>query len=139
MSSAEVFCWGSLGPAGGGEESPVLPVPVDEGRNGLVRKVYAGGGRALLARAESVEWLPNQGGPRDGYGENGDGDPRKLPGVEGAAFGQDHTLVVLRKTCCADGESADNDAGGGTKTEVLSWGSGEHGQVKSPDCTYVTV
>lgn len=127
MSSAEVFCWGSLGPVGGEIEENPVPVPVEEGRKGLVRKVYTGGGRALLARAEGVEWLPNQGGLCDSNDDLGGDDPRKLPGVEGAAFGQDHTLV-LRKTC-ADRESAGDDAGGELKTEVLSWGSGEQGQV----------
>lgn len=126
MSSAEVFCWGSLSPVVGGKEN-LVPSPVEEGRKGLVRKVYAGGGRALLARAEGVEWLPNQANIRDSNGDNGGDDPRKLPGVESAAFGQDHTLV-LRKTC-EDGKSADGDAGGDMKTQVLSWGSGEQGQV----------
>lgn len=120
MSSAEVFCWGSLGPDGGEE----APVPVEEGRKGLVRKVYAGSGRALLARAEGVEWLPSQGGLRDSNGDNGGDDPWILSGVEGAAFGQNHTLVLR-----ADRESADDDAGAETKTEVLSWGPGEQGQV----------
>lgn len=123
MSSAEVFCWGSLGPVSSEEN----PVPVEEGRKGLVQKVYAGGGRALLARAEGVEWLPNQGGPRDSNGDMGGDDPRSLPGVESVAFGQDHTLL-LRRTC-TDRESADDNAGGEAKTEVLSWGSGEQGQV----------
>lgn len=89
-----------------------------------MRKVYAGSGRALLARAEDVEWLPRQGGLHD---SNSDDDPRKLPGVESAAFGQAHTLVL--RNCFAGRESADDDAEGEAKTEVLSWGSGEQGQV----------
>lgn len=125
MSSAEVFCWGSFGPAGGEENR--VPVPVEEGRKGLVRKVHAGGGRALLARAEDVEWLPNQGDLRDGNGDNSGDEPRKLPGVESAAFGQAHTLVL--RNCCARRESSADDAEDEPKTEVLSWGSGEQGQV----------
>lgn len=127
MSSAEVFCWGSLGSVGGGiEENRVVPVPVEEGRKGLVRKVYAGGGRALLARAEGVEWLPNQDGLRDSNGDIGANDPRTLSGVESAAFGQEHSLV-LRETF-ADRENACEGIQGKPKTEVLSWGSGEQGQ-----------
>lgn len=108
----------------GGEEKE-NPVPVEEGRKGLVRKVFAGGGRALLARAEGVEWLSNQVGLRDRNYDNGGDDPRNLPGVESVAFGQDRTLVLRKTTCCADSDETGSD----TKTEVLSWGSGEQGQV----------
>lgn len=130
MSSAEVFCWGSLSPVPG--EGDNNPAPVEAGRSGLVRQVYAGPTCALLGKAKGVKWLPDQVDLGDNNGDNSssDYDARNLPGVRCAAFGESHTLL-LRDII---GEGADDDASpkdtvGETKTEVLAWGLGSQGQV----------
>ncbi|CAM9777990.1 unnamed protein product [Ectocarpus sp. 8 AP-2014] len=116
--STEVFCWGSLNPVPGEEN----PTPVEAGRRGLeAARVCAGSGRALLVGAKSATWLSGQ----DGSGE----DPWDVPGIECAAFGQNHTLLLHKVAATTEGDCA-NDAGGSeTKTEVLAWGSGGQGQL----------
>lgn len=127
MSSAEVFCWGSLGPVPGEEN----PAPVEAGRSGLVRRVYAGPTCALLARARGVKWLPDEGElSRDKNGDNSsDDDPLNFPGVKCATFGDNHTLLLRDIVVGAGDEDSPTDTGGETATEVLAWGSGSQGQV----------
>lgn len=127
MSSAEVFCWGSLGPVPGEGDNPA---PVEAGRSGLVRQVYAGPTYALLGRAKGVKWLPDQVGLGNNNGDgSSDHDSRNLPGVRCAAFGKNHTLLLRDIIGEADDDANPNDTGGETKTEVLAWGSGSQGQV----------
>ncbi|CAN0107121.1 unnamed protein product [Scytosiphon promiscuus] len=120
MCSAEVFCWGSLSPIPGEEH----PVPVEDGRSGLVRHVYAGSSSALLARAIGAKWVPDQRCPSGNGGDNS----WDLPGIECAAFGQKHRLL-LRSVIADCGHDSHVSGGGETKTEVLAWGSGEQGQL----------
>ena len=139
MSSAEVFCWGELTPAPGKGS----PGPVEAGRGSLVRRVYAGVGSAVLAGTESVKWTPSRprpdcttessstanDGDGDGDGDGDDGNPEDswgLPGVECVALAQDHTLLLRR---VVSGDRRDDGVGG--ETQVLVWGSGRQGQVRT--------
>ena len=141
MSTGEVYCWGDLTPASGKES----PGPVEAGRGSLVRRVYAGVGSAVLAGTESVKWTPSRPRPdrttdsstaNDGDGSYGDGDGDdgggehdsswSLPGVECVALAQDHTLLLRR---VISGDRRDGDVGG--ETQVLVWGSGRQGQVRT--------
>lgn len=120
MCSAEVFCWGSLGP----DSAEEYPGPVEDGRSGLVRRVYAGSGNALLARANGAAWIRDKRCPSSNEGDKS----WNFPGIGCAAFGQNHSLL-LRSVIADCGDDSRVDGGGETKTEVLAWGSGEQGQV----------
>lgn len=112
-----MFCWGSLNPVPG----EANPTPVEAGRRGLeAARVCAGSGRALLVGAKSATWLSGQ----DDSGE----DPWDVPGIECAAFGQNHTLLLHKVEATTEGDGVD-DVGNETKMEVLAWGSGGQGQV----------
>lgn len=87
-----------------------------------MRQVYAGPSNAVLARENGAEWVADQGCP----GNKGGDRSWNLPGIECAAFGQNHALL-LRSIIADNGN--DGNGGGETKTEVLAWGSGEQGQV----------
>lgn len=122
-----MFSWGILAPVPG-EKDTISPLEV--GRSCLIRKVYAGFGAAVLVGAKRVEWVPGPQRPantnidrQDGIIETEKNDSRSLPGVEGVALGQNHTLLLRSM-----GEGDGVDPAGG-KTQVLAWGSGRQGQV----------
>lgn len=120
MPSAEVFCWGTLAPKSDEE----CPVPVEAGRTGFVGQVYAGFGSAALAGPKGVTWVCDRS-RLDGNTikeEDGD-DPWSLPGLECAALGQTHTLLLRKIAGAGESDGAEED------TQVLAWGSGRGGQV----------
>lgn len=121
MSSAEAFGWGSLAAEPGGGH----PTPLEAGRSGLVRQLFAGFGCAVLAGRNRVEWV--SGGERSGVGDESEGgdDPRSTSEVESVGLGEKHTLL-LRKTNTSKSE-----------TEVLAWGLGRQGEVQGHSDLYI--
>lgn len=127
MSSAEVICWGARSPASSNAEHPT---PLEAGRASLVQRLYAGFGSLVLAGSRHLEWVPCRPGlepdNKDVIGKEGGNDSScgwSCSGVESAAVGQQHTLLVRRVTAINNCEDVSSE------TQVLAWGSGPHGQV----------
>lgn len=135
MSSAEVFSWGTLVATSSHDkhEQGIL-TPLETARRYLVQHVHAGLGTAVLTGAKRVEWLPECVRPTT-LAENSDDDGFAPPssssfsGVDSAAFGQHHTLLL--RNGVSDGDSGGNASSADEcrTTVVLAYGSGRQGQV----------